>query len=381
MLGLLLERRGEDEAAVEAFERTIELDPFLIEGYRRVGDIQRDAGRFEKAEASYRSLLSINPESAKPHLLLGKLYLTAGRFDEAAAEYERAQILEPTSSYPSLGLGRVDMFQGRFDEAETRLEESREFASGDLTRIHALEEQRRYLDMRGRVDTASVVMREIAALTGRVEGRLAELQLLGYVAIYRTRAGDTTGALALLDSVRSELEPPLDAIAKIAESQVQRELGNSAELAAGVPVVRDLLASFGIERDEWWGDLLEAESMRLDGRCEQALPLYQSAVESIPNPYLFDTIREMGTDPLTGQAVCLRELGRYAEAESLIQEVVKRIPAEPTAQLELARLAVAQGNDDDAREALDAALVVWADADQEYGPAAEARALRETLAD
>lgn len=379
LLGLLLERRGEDEAAVEAFERVIELDPFLIQAYRRIGDIRLDDGRFDEAEESYRKLLELNAESAPPHLMLGKLYLTAGRFDEAEAEYERAQILDPTSSYPSIGLARTAMFQGRFEEAEDRLTEAREFAAGDLARKHALEELRRYLDLRGRADTASIVMREIAALTGRSEGRLAELQLLGYVAVYRTRAGDTTGAFSLLDSVRAELEPPLDAVAEIAETQVHRELGNSAELAAGVPVVRDLLASFGIEGEEWWGDLLEAESMRLDGRCEEALPLYRSAAETIPTPYLFDTIREMGADPFTTQAACLAELDRADEAESLLQQVLQRIPAEPTAQLELARIAVAEGSESDARQALDAALVTWAEADSSYEPAAEARELRAAL--
>ena len=89
----------------------------------------------------------------------------------------------------------------------------------------------------------------------------------------------------------------------------------------------------------------------------------------------------MGTDPLTGQAACLRDLGRYDEAEKLVREVLRRIPAEPTAHLELARLEVARGNPAEARQAVDVALLAWADADPGFRPASEARALREALAD
>jgi tetratricopeptide (TPR) repeat protein len=127
--------------------------------------------------------------------------------------------------------------------------------------------------------------------------------------------------------------------------------------------------------------LLEAESLRLAGHCEAALPLYRAAAEALQEPQLFETIREAGTDPFTGQASCLRDLGRYDEAEGQIREVLRRIPAEPTAHLELARLEVARGRMTDARQAVDAALVTWADADPEFRPAAEARVLREALSD
>jgi tetratricopeptide (TPR) repeat protein len=127
--------------------------------------------------------------------------------------------------------------------------------------------------------------------------------------------------------------------------------------------------------------MLEAESLRMSGRCEDALALYRSAAEAMQEPMLFYTIREMGTDPLTGQAACLRELGRFDEAEVLIREVLRRIPAEPTAHLELARLELARGQRDAAGLAVETALLAWADADAEFGPAAEARELRGALAD
>ncbi len=162
---------------------------------------------------------------------------------------------------------------------------------------------------------------------------------------------------------------------------MNRELGREAELAAGIPGVRRLIESFGLGASDWWGDFLEAESLRLAGYCESALPLYRAAADALPEPQLFETIREAGTDPFTGQANCLRDLGRYDEAEEQIREVLRRIPAEPTAHLELARLEVARGRVAEARQAVDAALLAWSDADPEFHPAVEARVLREALKD
>jgi tetratricopeptide (TPR) repeat protein len=380
-LGMILKGRGQVEEAVSALEQTIELDPSSRRAYEFVGDIHLDAGQFDRAGKAYGMLEEIEPEAAHPHFLLGRLYLTEARFDEAESEFERARILDPGLVSPTIGLGLVHLFQGRFEDAESNLSEALESAPDDRSRVEALNWMSKYFDMRGRSDSAAVLKREVAAEIGRFGGRLVELQEMGLLAVQRARAGDTAGAFALLDTLRAELEAPLDGLAGFFEAEVNRELGREAELAAGIPGVRRLIESFGLGASYWWGDLLEAESLRLAGHCEAALPLYRAAAEALQEPQLFETIREAGTDPFTGQASCLRDLGRYDEAEGQIREVLRRIPAEPTAHLELARLEVARGRMTDARQAVDAALVTWADADPEFRPAAEARVLREALSD
>jgi tetratricopeptide (TPR) repeat protein/TolB-like protein len=380
-LGRLLVDRGEVAEAQTAFERTIELDPSNRRAYELVGGLRRDAGDPERASEAYRALEALDPESADPHVLLGDLYLTLARFDEAEAEYERARILDPGLGLPSLGLALVSLYQGRFVAAETHFAEALDLAENEPRRARALEALNSYLDMRGRSDSVSVLTRNQAVTRGQRGGRLAELQLLGLLAVKRARANDPAGALALLDTVRAELEPPLDGLVDFFETLVHRELENAEDLAAGIPAVRGLLESLGLGALSWWGDMLEAESLRMSGRCEEAVGLYRSAAAAMQEPMLFYTIREMGTDPLTGQAACLRDLGRYDEAEKLVREVLRRIPAEPTAHLELARLEVARGNPAEARQAVDVALLAWADADPGFRPASEARALREVLAD
>jgi tetratricopeptide (TPR) repeat protein len=377
-LGGLLMARGEVGDALAAFERTIELDPSNRSAYQQTGHLRRDAGEPERAAEAYRALEALDPEAAHPHLLLGDLYLTLARFDEAESEYERARILEPGLGLPSLGLGRVSQYQGRFAAAETHFSEALDLAENGSRVLEAVSS---YLDMRGRSDSVAALTRNQAVERGQVGGRLVELELLGLLAVKRARAGDSAGALALLDTVRAELEPPLDGMVDFFETLVHRELEDASALAAGIPAVRGLLESLGLGALYWWGDMLEAESLRMSGGCEEALVLYRSAADAMQEPMLFYTIREMGTDPLTGQAACMRELGRFDEAELLVREVLRRIPAEPTAHLELARLELARGRPIEARQAVDNALLAWADADPDFRPAAEARKLREALAD
>ena len=380
-VGQLLTSRGETADAVAAYERAIELDPSSRRAYLAAGDIYLDAGHFEPAEEAYSRFEALDPDAPLAHILLGKLYLAEARFDESRTEYDRAQILDPSEAGPTIGLGLVALYQGQFDAAESSFIQAVEHTSDVNFKVGALDVMSKYFNMRGQSERAAVARRELAAVVGRAGGRLAELQMLGWIAAERARAGDTERAFALLDTMRAELAPPLDGLASFSEAVIHRELGNEAELAAGIAGVSRLLDSFGLGYFEWWRDMMEAESLRLTGHCNAALPLYESAARSLPEPELFDTIREVGTDPLTGQAACLRELGRYDEAEDRLREVLRRIPAEPTAHLELARLEAARGDQAEARQAVDAALLAWADADPGFRPAAEARALREALAD
>ncbi len=212
-LGKILKGRGQAEQAVTALEQAIELDPSNRKAYEFVGDIHLDAGQFDRAGNAYRMYEAIEPEAPEPHILLGRLYLTEARFDEAESEYERARILDPGLVSPTIGLGLADLFQGRFDKAESNLSEALESASNDWSRVEALNWMSRYFDMRGRSDGASVLKREVAAEIGRIGGRLVELQEMGLLATQRARAGDRTGAFAILDTLRAELDAPMDGLA------------------------------------------------------------------------------------------------------------------------------------------------------------------------
>ena len=72
---------------------------------------------------------------------------------------------------------------------------------------------------------------------------------------------------------------------------------------------------------------------------------------------------------------CYRLLGDFDMAESHLLENLARDPYDPMANLELGRVYSESGQHAEARERLEIALEVWADADPGYEPAREARAI------
>lgn len=379
MLARLLRVQGDVTSAIESYDRVLAMDPTNRQALLSQGDLYRDEGEFDSASDMYGALKAIDATDAVPHLRLGELALVQGSFDDARAEFERARILDPSRIVPSIGLASVAMISGAFDEAREHLDEASQQASDDSERVQVLDAKQRYSDMRGRPSEASVYARQAAELRGRSGGRLEELQSLGHVAVLRARAGNESGAARLIDTLRAELQPPLDGLVDLFEAQVHRESGDVAGLGSGVAGVRNLLDSFGLGASSWLGEMLEAEALRLSAECEAALPLYRDAGEGMQKTLLFYTIREFGIDPMTAEAACLRELGSVLEARRMVEAVLSRLPAEPTVLLELARIEMADGRPEAARQALDAALLSWSEAEPGYRPAAEARSLREQL--
>ena len=79
------------------------------------------------------------------------------------------------------------------------------------------------------------------------------------------------------------------------------------------------------------------------------------------------------------RASCLRKLERWDAAETGITELLEPNPGNAQYRLEAARLYAAQGRRPDAIAELEAALAIWSEADPEFRPAQEARALMEEL--
>lgn len=379
MLARLLRIQGDSEGSLEAYTRTIELDPTNRQALLARGDLLRDEGLSERAAASYQSLQSLDPTDAVPHLRLANLALLRGRFADARAEYERARILDPSRVMPSLGLASVATISGQFEEAERHLAEAETEADSESERLQVLDARQRYLDVRGRPAEAAGFARQVAAMRGLSGGRLEELQSLGHVAVLQARAGNEAAAALILDTLRTELQPPLDGLVDLFDAQVHREIGSVEGLEAGIEGLESLIASFGLGSNDWLGAMLEAEAFRLSGSFAAARPLYREAGAGMQEAALFSTIREFGTDPVTAEAACLRELGRIDEARDLLQEILVRMPAEPTVLLEQARIELAAGRPEAAREALEGALRAWSEAEPGYSPAAEARELRERM--
>jgi TolB-like protein len=83
-----LEMMGDDDEAIAAGEKTIELSPLSSFYLAWLADQYRDAGDYEKAIEMAESVISLSPKYPVAWMALGNAYLEQGRFDEAITAHE-----------------------------------------------------------------------------------------------------------------------------------------------------------------------------------------------------------------------------------------------------------------------------------------------------
>lgn len=95
-IGLQLEESGAPaEEALEAYRRSLELNPNAAGACVNMGTIHYQARNLAEAERCYRRSVEIDPEYPLAHFNLGNIYDEQGRLEEARAHYMIALRLRP----------------------------------------------------------------------------------------------------------------------------------------------------------------------------------------------------------------------------------------------------------------------------------------------
>ncbi len=108
-----LELMGDDEEAIAAGEKTVELSPLHSFYLSWLADQYRDAGDYEKAIELAESVIALDPQFPIAWLALGNTYLEQGRFDEAIAAHQHLAHL-PLWAY---ALGQTYAWAGQPEKA------------------------------------------------------------------------------------------------------------------------------------------------------------------------------------------------------------------------------------------------------------------------
>jgi Tfp pilus assembly protein PilF len=93
-LGIVYERQGKTEEAVQAYQFALKKNPLNFDASNNLGVLLRDQGKFTEAEKVYLDALKQWPHHQDSLLNLGILYdLYMGKLREALANYKLAQRL------------------------------------------------------------------------------------------------------------------------------------------------------------------------------------------------------------------------------------------------------------------------------------------------
>jgi tetratricopeptide (TPR) repeat protein len=162
-------------AAIEAFERVLELDPDLrkvpIQPKRLFWDfLARDLiaeGRTAQAREHLQRALA-GGEDAGLLELLGQTYWAEGEIDQARKCWERAQALDPSRSDPWLDLGQLALHENRNEEAVRYLEHVLRLSPDSINPLYKLIQAHRRL---GHSQQANALQKRVDRLRSAHPGR------------------------------------------------------------------------------------------------------------------------------------------------------------------------------------------------------------------
>lgn len=116
LLGALCAQADRHEAAVELFNRAIDLKPDAVY-FDALGRSLKHLGRLDEAIAAYRKALQIKSDFANAQNNLGVALQAAGDNIASQAAFRAAIQIDPNLAEAQFNLGKILLDAGRFDEA------------------------------------------------------------------------------------------------------------------------------------------------------------------------------------------------------------------------------------------------------------------------
>ncbi len=89
----------------------------LIASLNTLGQLLRDAGRFEEAMDVDLRAIQYDPENTSQMFVMGNTYYNAGRAEDAIRIYEQALTVKPNDAFIHRTLGRIYEEENRLDDA------------------------------------------------------------------------------------------------------------------------------------------------------------------------------------------------------------------------------------------------------------------------
>lgn len=118
-MAVYYQRRGDIQAALEEYQKVIELSPYNAEVFSNMGVLYNQMGEFDKAVAVLHRALMIDPRYSKAHNNLGLAYYQSGQNDQALEHLSRAVELDQASRDAYNNLGLVYRKMERVEQAES----------------------------------------------------------------------------------------------------------------------------------------------------------------------------------------------------------------------------------------------------------------------
>ncbi len=116
-LGHVLAQQGNYDAAIDCWQKAINLNPLWAEAYEDRGIVQQKLEEYDQAIASYLKALEIKPDNYQTAYNLGLCFSEIGQLEQAIAYFQTARQLQPNFTQASGDLGYAFLKTGQLDRA------------------------------------------------------------------------------------------------------------------------------------------------------------------------------------------------------------------------------------------------------------------------
>ncbi len=366
--------QGNVDAQIDQYHALLAIDSTDVASLQAIADAFRGKEEYDSALVYYDRIVDIQPTDVQARIDIAATHTSLLRFDEARTELERARVAAPQDPDILNRLARLDMRQGKYEDAAGRLEEMSSLARTPQQRDLVAGAQETYFYNLGQYGgLREAYGRRLEALR-EYAPPIQSVQVVSNseVLIYAADWGREAFALRQIDSLQASVEEPWNLVPEVPAVQVHLDLGDLESARRSLAGLSRLNEAFGgapgrAARIAWVeGRIAELED---GGDCLRASANYRAAKELAPQAPLYRI----------WVAGCLTTLGWWDESEAEVNWLLERSPGSGEIRLLAARHHAARGQNGAAISHLEAATGIWSEADPEYTPAQEARALLEEL--
>ena len=124
LCGIILERRGRIERAIESYERAAALNPNLVDARINLGTLWLKKGDFARARGEWERACRMNPSNVRALLNMGALELRDGNHVSAQRLFEKTLELSPDNARVWNNVGVLHVRRGQTREAVEAFEKA-----------------------------------------------------------------------------------------------------------------------------------------------------------------------------------------------------------------------------------------------------------------
>ncbi len=382
LLALLYSGNNEISEAIAAYQRIFDFDPAEDWALKEIGDLHIAERDYERALEFYQRYAERHGDDADIQFSIAQLHQAQGDLEAARATVEQASVLAKDPIQPALLLTQIDLAAGEVESAAARLREAEAEAevAPDIARV--LGQRFQLLLTTGRVGEALELWPRLKELQLQVAPPITILIQEGFIVpSMHGLIGQREAAESWIEGHVAKLSPPYDRFGDLYYLQLYTVIDDADGIEAHIDKAGETLAGF-MSRSDALVTTLEisrGRALELRGDPVGAAAAFLKAMTSLDSSTLNLLSNELRVQCLVSHARASIDAGDLDAAADSLGQALTTVPAYPSANVEMARLERARGDVAAARERIDVALAVWADADAEFGKAAEARELAQEL--